>query len=356
MKTVHFSYFWDMENKRSFASDNNSGVHPEYLKAISESNQGHVIGYGDDVYTKAAITQFKNTFGNEIEVFFTFLGTAANVLGLNAITNPFNAIICAESSHIYEDECGAVERFGGVKLLPIKTNDGKLRIEDIKGHLNGIGFEHHSQPSVISITQATEFGTVYTKQEIKDIADFAHKNNLLLHMDGARIANAAISLGLPFKEFTADIGVDVLSFGGTKNGMMYGEAIIFFDKSLAKNFKYIRKQGMQLASKMRYISAQFNTYLANDFWKGTATHANLMAQELKSELEKLPEIFIVYSVQSNGIFAKVPRKIISELQNEYFFYEWDENENIVRWMCSWDTTKDDIALFVNKIKELLWKF
>ncbi len=355
MKTVHFSYFWGMENKRSFASDNNSGVHHEYLEAISDSNNGHVIGYGDDIYTENAIKQFKSVFGNNIEVFFTFLGTAANVLGLNAITNTFNAIICAESSHIYEDECGAVERFGGVKLLPIKTDDGKLRISDIKEHLKGIGFEHHSQPSVISITQATEFGTVYTKQEIKEIADFAHNNNLLLHMDGARIANAAISLDMSFKEFTADAGVDVLSFGGTKNGMMYGEAIIFFDKKLATNFKYIRKQGMQLASKMRYISAQFSAYLKDSLWKETATHANLMAQELKLAIEKIPEISIVYPVQSNGVFAKVPRKIISKLQNEYFFYEWDENENIVRWMCSWDTTKNDVDIFASKIKELLNK-
>ncbi len=335
---------------RFFASDNSSGVHPEFLKAMAKVNQGHVIGYGDDIYTKSAIAEFKTHFGKDIEVFFTFLGTGANVLGLSALTNPYSAILCAETAHIFEDECGAVERFGGAKLIPIETKNGKLTVDLIKPHIRGIGMEHHSQAKVISITQVTELGTLYTVDEIKTITNFAHQNNLLVHMDGARISNAAVSLDLPFKAFTKDAGIDILSFGGTKNGMMYGEAVIFFDTRLSKDFKYIRKQGMQLASKMRYISAQFESFLKNDLWKKLAEHANAMAQLLTKEIESIPEISLSQKVEGNGLFIKIPKPLAHKLQEKHYFYDWDEAKDIYRWMCSWDTTEQDIKDFINEIK------
>lgn len=340
-------------NSRSFASDNNAGVHPEVIDALRNANQGHVIAYGDDPYTDAARNKLKLLFGGDVEVFFVYNGTGANVLGLSSVLDSYQAVICADTAHIQTDECGAPEKFTGCKLLTVPTADGKLTIEGISKHMHGIGFEHHVQPKVISITQATEMGTLYTPLEIREIADYAHKNKMYLHMDGARIANAAVSLELGFADFTARTGVDILSFGGTKNGLMFGEAIIFFNRRLADNFRYIRKQGMQLASKMRYISAQFNAYLENDLWKRSALHANAMAKLLASEVEKIPQIRITQKVQANGIFAIVPPEIIPVLQQEYFFYIWDEETSEVRWMCSFDTTEEDIQKFVAKIRQCL---
>ena len=342
-------------NKRGFASDNNAGVHPEILSALQEVNSGHTLAYGDDQYTKKAIDLVRNSFGGEAEVFFVFIGTAANVLSLNAMTSSHHSVICPETAHINVDECGAPERFTGCKLLPVETSDGKLNVENIQKHMHGFGFEHHSQPKVISITQSTELGTLYTIEEIKTLAAFAHKHNMYLHMDGARISNAAVSLNASFWEFTADAGVDVLSFGGTKNGMMYGEAIVFFNKELAENFKYVRKQGMQLASKMRYIAAQFNAYLSNDLWKKNASHANKMARLLLKEVKSIPGVSITQKVESNGVFAIIPSEIIPILQKEYFFYVWDENKSEVRWMTSFDTTEDDIIQFSNKLRTLMKK-
>ena len=339
--------------KRGFASDNNSGVHPEILKAIADANVGHTIAYGDDIYTQKAKAKFYEYFGNDIEIFFVFIGTAANVLGLNAATRSWNSIICAETAHINEDECGAPEKFNGFKLLPVETHNGKLTVESIQKHMKGFDFEHHSQPKVISITQATELGTVYTIDEIKSLAEFAHTNNMYLHMDGARIANAAVTLNKSFKEFTKDAGVDILSFGGTKNGMMYGEAILFLNKQLGQDFKYVRKQGMQLASKMRFISAQFERYLTDNLWFKNAQHSNKMAQLLASKIKEIPQIKITQNVEANGVFAIVPAEIVPELQKEYFFYEWDEVRSEVRWMASFDTTEDDILNFVELIKKLL---
>jgi threonine aldolase len=248
---------------------------------------------------------------------------------------------------------GPPEKFTGCKLLPVETKDGKLSIENIQKHMHGFGFEHHAQPKVISITQSTELGTIYSIDEIKTLAAYAHKHNMFLHMDGARISNAAVSLNASFYEFTADAGVDVLSFGGTKNGMMYGEAIVFFNKELAENFKYIRKQGMQLASKMRYIAAQFNTFLSNDLWKKNAAHANKMARLLYSEVKDIPGIEITQKVESNGVFAIIPSEIIPILQKEYFFYIWDENKSEVRWMTSFDTSENDILQFSSRLKNLM---
>ncbi len=342
-----------MVDKKGFASDNNSGVHPEIMLALNQANKGHVVAYGDDPYTQGAYKQFYEHFGEDTAVYFVFLGTAANVLGLGALSRPYHSVICAETAHIHEDECGAPEKFNGFKLLPVETKDGKITVEGIQPHIKGIGFEHHSQPKIVSITQTTELGTVYTPEEIKEICDFAHKNDMYVHMDGARIANAAVALNKNFREITKDLGVDVLSFGGTKNGMMYGEAILFFTEALKEDFKYMRKQGMQLASKMRFISAQFLRYLSGNLWYDNALHANRMAQLLAETAGEIPEIQITQKVEANGVFAKVPADIIPDLQKDFYFYIWDHEQSVVRWMTSFDTTEADIKNFVARIKELL---
>lgn len=340
-------------NKRGFASDNFSGILPEVLEAIQKANQGHVMAYGGDSYTSSAIRKFKQLFGDNIEVFFAFNGTGANVISLSALTQSYHSILCPATAHIQVDECGAPDKFTGCKVIPIQTIDGKLTPELIKPQLHGFGFEHHSQPKVISITQSTELGTVYTPEEIKAICDLAHEHEMYVHMDGARIANAVASLNVDVKEITSYAGVDVLSFGGTKNGMMLGEAVIFFNPELSKNTKYIRKQSMQLCSKMRYIGAQFDAMLTNDLWLKTALHSNKMAQLLKSEVEKIPQIKITQKVESNGVWALVPKNKIEKLQEEYFFWIWDENTGEVRWLCSFDTTEEDILGFVDLLKREL---
>lgn len=339
--------------KRGFASDNNAGIHPEILNAIIKANEGHVVAYGDDLFTERAINKFKENFGKEIDVYFVFNGTAANVLGLTAITQSFNSIICAESSHLNMHECGAPEKFTDCKLITISTTDGKLTVEQIKKYAVGVGDPHHSQPKVISITQATEYGTLYTLKEIKEIADFAHSNNMLLHVDGARFCNAAAALGISLKGLSANI--DVLSFGGTKNGMAYGEAVIFFNSELTKGFQYIRKQGMQLASKMRFIAAQFEAILSNELWLKNAKHANEMAKLLAKEIEKIPKIKISQRVETNSVFALMPKQYVSEIQKKYFFYVFNEyeNESEARLMTAWDTTKDDIEEFVRVLNDII---
>lgn len=341
--------------RRSFASDNNAGVHPEVIEAIRAANEGHVIAYGDDDLTARAIKLFKKHFGKDVEVYFVFGGTGANTLGIKAITKPYQAIVCAETAHINVDECGAPEKFTGCKLISLATPDGKLRLEQLEPLLHVFGNEHHVQPRVISISQATEMGTVYTRQELKALANFAHANNMLLHVDGARLANAAASLNANLKEITSDAGVDVLSFGGTKNGMVYGEAVVFFDPKMAHDFKYIRKQGMHLPSKMRFISAQFETLLSGDLWRRSATHANRMARLLATELEKVPggKIKLTQPVESNGVFAIVPKQFIPQLQKKYFFYVWNEAISEVRLMASFDTTEDDIYDFVKLVRRIV---
>ncbi len=338
---------------RSFASDNNSGVHPRILEAIAAANQGHVVAYGDDPYTKAAVEGFREHFGEGIDVYFVFGGTGANVLGLKAVTQSYHSIICAETAHINVDECGAPEKFTGCKLLPVTTRDGKITIDEIKPFLDAIGFEHHVQPRVISISQSTEMGTVYKPAEVKALSSFAHKHGMLLHMDGARIANAAASLKLELRKITGDVGVDILSFGGAKNGMMFGEAIVFFDRKLSTDFKYLRKQGTHLPSKMRFISAQFEALLSNNLWRENAEHANRMAQALAAQLQKIPQIKITQKVEANGVFAFLPRKYIRLLQKRYFFYVWNEETSEVRFMTSFDTTEDDIRDFVSLIKRTI---
>jgi threonine aldolase len=340
-------------SKRSFASDNNAGVHPEVLEAIRDANDGHVLAYGNDPITARAMELFQKHFGEDVAVYFVYGGTGANVLGLKAITRSHHAIFCVDSAHVHVDECGAPEKFTGCKLITIPTPDGKLTVEQIKPQMQGIGVEHHVQPRVIQISQVTEMGTVYTREELKTLADFAHDNGLLLHVDGARLANAAVALDATFKEITTDVGVDVLSFGGTKNGMMYGEAVVFFDKSLAADFKYIRKQGMHLPSKMRFISAQFEALLSGDLWRRGAMHANRMAQLLGSELAEVPKIKLTQPIESNGVFATIPKEYIPTLQEKYFFYVWDDAISEVRFMASFDTSEDDIRDFIEFVKQIV---
>jgi threonine aldolase len=342
-----------MKPARSFASDNNAGVHPEVLKAIAEANRGHAVGYGDDPYTQSVVQKFKQHFGSDTEVFFVFNGTAANCLGLKALTNTYHAVICGEAAHIYTDECGAPEKFTGCKLIPVPVTNGKLTVEAVSHAYHGIDDPHHVQPRVISITQATEVGTVYQPAEIKALAKFAHERGMFLHMDGARIANAAASLRQTLRQATRDLGVDVLSFGGTKNGALGAEAVVFFDKKLGYDFLYLRKQGMQLASKMRFISAQFDALFTGDLWRKSAQHANRMARLLQKELTKIRAIKIVYKVEANGVFAKIPRAAIAKLQKRYFFYVWNEQQSVVRWMCSFDTTEQDVKEFTRFVAQTL---
>lgn len=340
-----------MKPIRSFASDNNAGVHPEVLEAIVAANTGHTVGYGDDPYTAAAVCKFEEHFGDGIEVFFVFNGTAANVLSLKALTSSYHAVICSDFAHIYCDECGAPERFTGCKLIPIPNQNGKLTVESVRHAYHGIGDQHHVQPRVISITQATEMGTVYQPDEIRSLAKFAHDRDMFLHMDGARIANAAVSQDLTLRQVTRDLGVDVLSFGGTKNGVMGGEAVVFFDQQLARNFQFLRKQGMQLASKMRFISVQLDALLSNDLWKKSAQRSNRMARLLENEIRTIPRVKVVYPVEANGVFAQIPREAIAKIQERYFFYVWSEEESVVRWMCSFDTTEEDVHQFAKFVAE-----
>ena len=342
-----------MEPSRSFASDNNAGVHPEVLKAIAVVNEGHVVGYGDDVYTASAVRQFQQHFGDDIQVFFVFNGTAANCLSLKALTKSYEAVICPEGAHIYVDECGAPEKFTACKLIPIPTHDGKLTVDAVRSRIQGVGDQHHVQPRVISITQATEVGTVYKPDEIRRLADFAHACGMFLHVDGARIANAAASLGLTLRQSTRDLGVDVLSFGATKNGGMGAEAVVFFNPQFAGDFKFYRKQGMQLASKMRFLSAQFEALFNDDLWLRNARHSNRMAQLLKREVSEIPQVRVVYEVEANGVFAQIPRAAVCKIQQRYFFYPWDEAQSVVRWMCSWDTTEADVEQFAKFVREMI---
>jgi threonine aldolase len=339
-----------MPSMRGFASDNNAGVHPEILNELIVVNTGHTRGYGSDIYTEAALELFRQHLGSQTETFFVFTGTAANVLGLSAVTRSWNSVITASTAHLEQDECGAPEKIAGCKVLTVDTPDGKITTDLIEIHLHGFDFEHHSQPKVISITQSTEMGTVYSAAEIRKIADFAHSRGMLLHMDGARISNAAVSLALPFKAFTTDAGVDVLSFGGTKNGMMFGEAICFLRPGLSEDFKYIRKQGMQLASKMRFISAQYIAWFRDELWKRSASHSNRMAALLGDKLSSIGEIEITQKVESNGVFVIMPDDIAKKMQEHYFFYPWNEKNSEYRLMTSWDTTEEDIDGFITLLK------
>jgi len=335
---------------RAFASDNWAGIHPQILKAIVEANEGHQAAYGDDDYTVRANGIFKEVFGSEASVYFVFNGTGANIIALDNLSQSFNSVICSEHAHIHVDECGAIEKHTGVKLITLPSADGKLYPKDIEAHVKADRYPHQSVPAIISITQSTELGTVYSLEELKDLAKIAHDNGLYLHVDGARIANAAVSLGVDFKTMITDTGVDVLSFGGTKNGLMFGEAVVFLKPELDKYAELYRKQAMHLASKMRFVAAQFIALFEKDLWWKNANHSNDMAQLLAAKLSEFPSIEITQKVESNGVWAIIPKEIASQMQECGFFYPWDERRSEYRLMCSWDTQVEDIEKLVNSIR------
>ncbi|MEZ5114852.1 MAG: low specificity L-threonine aldolase [Candidatus Nanopelagicales bacterium] len=330
---------------RGFASDNYAGVHPEVLAAIAAVNEGHVSSYGADPVTERAVGLFRDHLGGQAEVFFAFNGTGANVVGLQSLLSTWENVICTSTAHINVDECGAPERFLGSKLHDIPTPDGKLTPDLVRAAYLGKGDVHHVQPKVVAITQSTELGTRYTPDEIGALAEVAHSLDMYLHLDGARIANAAAGLGVGLREITTDVGVDVLSFGGTKNGILGGEAVVALRPGLAERIAFIQKQSMQLASKMRFVAAQFVALLDGDLWLRNATHANRMAQRLHAAVRDIAGLDVVYPVQANAVFASLPAPVIPVLQDAYPFYVWDEASHVVRWMCSWDTTEGDVDAF-----------
>ncbi len=344
-----------MKTGRGFASDNNSGILPEILKAISEANVKHAAAYGEDPWTRKAEEAFEHYFGDGIAVYFVFNGTAANVLSLASCTQSYEAVLCSEMAHIYEDECGAPEFITGCKLIPVEPIQGKLTPEKLLPKIKGTGNQHHVQPKVISISQSTEFGTVYEPAELLALSRIAKENGLYFHMDGARISNAAVSLGLTFREFTREVGVDVLSFGGTKAGLLGAEAVVFFNEHLANHFKFRRKQSMQLASKMRFVSVQLEAFLTQELWLKSAQHSNQMAKYLKEKIRSMKKLEIAYPVDANGVFAWVPKSILASLQEQFPFYVWQngEEKDLVRWMMSFDTTQEDIDSFCQLLESKL---
>ncbi len=338
---------------RAFASDNYAGVHSEIMDAIIKANQDHMTSYGDDPVSEEAEGLLLEHFGKDAKVFFMATGTATNTLILKHLTRSWNSVICSDCAHITVDECGSCEAIAGIKLVHAATVNGKLTVNALEPILSGRLDVHQSQPAVVSITQNTELGTLYTLNEIKAICDYAHSKGLYVHMDGARIANAAVALGATLKEMTVDCGIDVISFGGTKNGCMCAEAAVFINPDAGKNFEFVRKQGMQLISKMRYVGAQFKALLTDDLWKRNAQHANNMAAKLAEKAGNIEGVKITQAVEANGVFAIIPENIVEKLQEQFPFYVWDEATGEVRWMTSWSTTDEDIDNFCGALEELL---
>ncbi len=336
---------------RSFASDNNSGVHPRIIEALARANCDHALGYGDDLWTKEAIQKIREQFSSGCEPLFVFNGTGSNIVALQLITRPYHSILCAETSHIYVDECGAPMKATGCQIRPIKTTDGKLTPELITPYLKDFGVQHHSQPGAIYLSQCTELGTIYTPEELRAITTLAHKHGMLVHMDGARLANAAVALERSLAQLTVECGIDILSFGGTKNGLMFGECVIIFNDKLKREACFVRKQSGQLASKQRFIACQFSAYLSDNLWYENACHANRMAALLHKELKAFPFIRFTQEPESNQLFLTMPRPLIDTLLEEYFFYFWNAAEYLIRLVTSFDTTPEDIAGFIDKVKK-----
>ncbi len=344
---------------RGFASDNYAGVHPELFQAMQAVNEGHERAYGDDFVTGELSKAFKAQFGTAAEVFPVFNGTGANVVALSSVLKRWEAVVCAETAHINSDEGGAPEKMAGIKLWTIPTTDGKLTPALIKPHLFDIGSVHRAQIAAISITQTTELGTVYSINEVKALADFAHENNLFLHMDGARLSNAAAALGKTFKEFTTDAGVDLVSFGGTKIGALAAEAVVVLNsEALSQSIPFLRKTSMQLPSKMRFVSAQLIALLENDLAVRSAKHANAMAQALDAGVREIAalsngRVSVPNPTQANAVFPILPSEIIEALQEEYWFYVWDYRTGQVRWMCAWDTKPEDVQGLLAALRSAL---
>lgn len=338
---------------RSFASDNGAGVHPAVLAAIGDANRGHASAYGNDAWTANASDVLRAAFGGAAEILFTFGGTGANVVALATITRRYDAILCADSAHILNSECAAVEHFCGGKLLPVATVDGKLSPALLAPALGPTRGVHHARPRVVSITQPTEWGALYSIDELRALTNFAHAQDLLVHVDGARYANAAAALGVSLAAMSAEVGVDVLSFGGTKNGLLGAEAVVVFDPTLALEAAYARKQATQLASKMRFIAAQFLAYLDNELWRELASHANAMAARLAGQLEMTTDLEFVCPVQTNMLFPRLPRRVLEALQRDHYFYTWRDSDAVARWVTSFDTTCDDVDQFASAVKTAL---
>lgn len=338
-----------VDHRRHFASDNWAGAHPEVIAAIAAANHGHAPSYGEDAFTARTVELIQALWGAPVGVFFVFNGTAANVLGIASALRSYQGVICSDVAHLNVDECGAYERLAGGKLLTVPAPDGKLTPALVQSRLGNLGVVHSSQPAAISITQATEYGTVYTADEIAALSRLAREHGLLLHMDGARLANAAAALGMSPGAFTTGVGVDVLTLGGTKNGLIGGEAVIFADPDRAADFGFVRKQGMQLASKMRFVAAQFEALLTNDLWLRSATHANRMAQRLYRLVCDVPGVEVTQRVEANAVFARIPRAAIAPLQEHFSFLVWNERTSEVRWMTAFDTTAEDVDAFAAAI-------
>ena len=335
---------------KSFASDNNAPAHPEVLAAIAEANAGHAVAYGDDPWTGRAQELLRAHFGEQAEAFLVFNGSAANVLSLRALCRPWHSVICTAQAHVNVDEGGAAEAIAGVKLQAIATRDAKLTPEHVESQLGRLGDEHAVQPRVVSVTQSTELGTRYTPHELHALARCAHDRGLLLHVDGARLCNAAAALDVPLRAITTDVGVDVVSFGGTKNGLLLGEAVVFCAPALADGFRYLRKQTLQLASKGRFLAAQFIALLEGDLWRRNAAHANAMAARLAEALAGVPGVQLTQPVQSNGVFAVLPPAATERLQRDWRFYTWNEATGEVRLMCSWDTPAAAVDEFASDVR------
>jgi threonine aldolase len=334
-----------MQSWRGFGSDNHSGVHPEVLAAISEANLGHAHAYGDDPWTARAISAIRAQLGLDVQVALVWNGTGANVVGLSALCRPWESVLCASSAHINTDECAAPEHIANVKLVPIDTPDGKLTPDLVAPQLIGFGFEHHAQPRVISVSQASELGTVYTAAELSALSVLAHEHGMMLHVDGARLANAAVGLGCSLAAISSEAGVDAMSFGGTKNGMLAGEAVVLFGHEATDDLPFMRKQSGQLASKMRFISAQFVAMYEGDLWHRCAANANAMATRL-AQGASARGVTVPHEVRANEVFALLPDERIPELAARHHFYTWQTGaapgQSLVRWVTSWDTTEADV--------------
>ena len=339
----------------NFASDNTAPAHPAVLAAITAANTGHSAAYGDDPWTARATERIHSLFGAEVPTYFVWNGTGANVTGLSALLRPRDAVVCVEDAHINVDEGGAPERFAGAKLIDLPSPDGKLRPEQLQPLLAALGVEHHVQPRVLSLTQSTERGTVYTVAELTALCDWAHRHGLFVHVDGARIANATAALGGDLKATLRDAGVDVLSFGFTKNGGLGAEAVVFLDPHVAEGFPFIRKQGMQLASKMRFLAAQVDALLADGLWLKLAGHANTMARRLAAGVQGMRHVRLARQPEANAVFAHLQDEHIKRIQERHTFYVWKggtDGTSEVRWMCSWDTTEAEVDDFVRVIGEV----
>lgn len=336
---------------RGFASDNYAGAHPEVLAALAVANGGHQAAYGEDAYTGHLQRLIHSHFGQNAEAFPVFNGTGANVVALQALTDRWGAVVAAETAHINVDEGGAPERMAGLKLLTVPTPDGKLTPELIDRQAFGWDDEHRAMPQAVSITQNTELGTVYTPDEIRAICEHAHGLGMKVHLDGSRIANAAASLDVPMRTFTNAVGVDILSFGGTKNGMLFGEAVVVLNPDAVRHMRHVRKLSMQLASKMRFVSVQLEALLSRDLWLRNARHANTMALRLAEGVRQTDGVEILHPVQANAVFARLPHEVSERLQKRYRFYFWDEPAGDVRWMCAFDTTQEDVDGFLLALKE-----